>query len=80
MKKRNRQSDYEDCAILFCSDGEQLKNFKKENVMVKFGKKCEFEKDKARSSRTNEEAAKIAQTEITEPLNRTVIVGPEGRG
>lgn len=67
--------------MLFCSDGEQLKNFKKENVMVKFGKKkSEFEKDKARNSRTNEEAAKIAQTEITEPLNRTVIVGLEGRG
>lgn len=35
----------------FCCDGEQVTDFKKENDAVKFGKKCEFEKDKTRNSK-----------------------------
>lgn len=37
----------------FCSDGKELTDFKKGNDIVKFGKGCEFEKDKTRNSKIN---------------------------
>lgn len=42
--------------------------------MAIFGKKCEFEQDKTRNSKTNQVAAKIAEAKIMKFLNRTTII------
>lgn len=53
LRDEEKQADHLMVKIMppFCSNGEQVTDFKKGNDIVKFGKKCVFEKDETRNNK-----------------------------